>query len=121
MPMKRLAIALTLLTTPATAQLVYPGTTAPQIQANQIQLQQQLLQMQVQQNLQNQQLQIQFQLEQQRQQLQRELQYNAQRPQPFYAVPTISGARYAASRQPAVVQERRTTHRIRSSHRARRR
>ena len=98
--MKRLAIALTLLTTPATAQLVYPGTTVPQIQANQIQLQQQLLQMQVQQNLQNQQQQIQFQLEQQRQQLQRELQYKAQRPQPFYTVPTLSGARYAASRRP---------------------
>ena len=89
--MKRLAIALTLLTTPATAQLVYPGTTVPQIQANQIQLQQ---------NLQNQQQQIQFQLEQQRQQLQRELQYKAQRPQPFYTVPTLSGARYAASRRP---------------------
>ena len=119
--MRSLAIALVLLATPAAAQLVYPGTTVPQIQANQIQQQQQLQQMQMQQNLQNQQLQIQFQLEQQRQQLQRELQYNAQRPQPFYAVPTISGARYAASRRPAVVQDRRTMRHIRGSHRAKRR
>ena len=83
--MRILAIALVLLATPAIAQQAYfdPGTVA-QIQANQIQLQQQLRQMQVQQNLQSQQLQTQFQLRLQQQQMQRELQDRAQRPQPLH-------------------------------------
>ncbi len=109
--MRSLAIALVLLATPAAAQLA--GSTAAQIQAGQIQQQQQLQQMQVQQNLQNQQLQIQFQLQQQQQQMQREVQYGAQRLPTLHNDPGIAGPRYVVSRRSAPsAQERRTVRRL---------
>ncbi len=121
--MRSLAIALILVATPAVAQLAYldPGT-AVQIQANQIQLQQQLRQMQVQQNLQNQQLQIQFQLQQQQQQMQREVQYGAQRLPALHNDPGIAGPRYVVSRRSAPsAQERRTVRRLGKPQRPKRR
>ena len=109
--MRSLAIALVLLATPAAAQLA--GSTAAQIQAGQIQQQQQLQQMQVQQNLQNQQLQIQFQLQQQQQQMQREVQYGAQRLPSLHNDPGIAGPRNVVSRRSAPsAQERRTVRRL---------
>src|SRR5919202_4067583 len=110
--MRSLAVALALLATPAAAQIALPGVN-PQIQANQIQQQQQMQQLQVQQNLQNQQLQIQFQLQQQQQQMQREVQYGAQRLPSLHNDPGIAGPRYVVSRRSAPsAQERRTVRRL---------